>query len=134
MIKIIVTSCAILISFPLLVLTVMATSSNMVIDSFVSSISCTQELLFLLILTTYFLTVQRSTAAIGIIYSELFGKSRTEFISELTVVCCVAELRYVRDMVYPLVKKKLNQNNLGQLTERRTGANIKENLLKDVYN
>ena len=46
----------------------------------------------------------------------------------------MAELHCVRDMVYPLVMRKLKQNSLGQLTERRTGANIKENLLKDVYN
>ena len=55
-----------------------------------------------------------------------------DFISELSELCCVAELRYVRDMV--LVKRKLGQSNLGSLIERRSGANVKDNLLKDIYN
>ena len=37
-------------------------------------------------------------------------------------------------MLYAIVKRKLNVNNLGQLTERRSGTNVKDNLVKDVYN
>ena len=33
-----------------------------------------------------------------------------------------------------IVKRKLNVNNLGQLTKRRSGTNVKDNLVKNVYN
>ena len=46
----------------------------------------------------------------------------------------MSELRYVRDMVYSLVKRKLNHKNIGHLRERRFGSNVKENLVKDIYN
>ena len=81
-----------------------------------------------------FLTVQRSTFAMGKIYNDLFANSRSDFISELSELCCVAELRYVRDMVFSIVKRKLGLSNLGSLIERRSGANVKDNLLKDIYN
>ena len=42
------------------------------------------------------------------------------------------ELRFVRDMVYSLVKKKLNHKSIGQLCERKSGSNVKENLIKDI--
>ena len=64
----------------------------------------------------------------------MFANSRSDFISELSELCCVAELRYVRDMVFCIVKRKLGQSNLGSLIERRSGTNVKDNLLKDVYN
>ena len=83
---------------------------------------------------TSFLTVQRSTLAGGKIYHELFAKSRTEFTSELSNLCSVTELRCVRDMVLASVKRKLSQNHLGPLIERKSGANVKENLLKDIFN
>ena len=37
-------------------------------------------------------------------------------------------------MVHSVVKRKIGNNNLGRLTERRSGANVKDNLLKDIYN
>ena len=46
---------------------------------------------------------------------------------------CFAELRYVRDMVFCLVKRKLGQSDLESLIERRSGAKVKDNLLKDIY-
>ena len=67
-------------------------------------------------------------------YNELFVKSRSEFISELSGFCCAAEIRFARDMVHSVVKRKIGNNNLGRLTERRPGANVKDNLLKDIYN
>ena len=42
-------------------------------------------------------------------------------------------MRYVRDMVYSLVKRKLNHKNIGHLCERRSGPNVKENLVKDTH-
>ena len=71
----------------------------------------------------------------GKIYNELFAKSRSEFISELSGFSSIAELRFARDMVYSIVKTKTgDKKNLGRLTERRSGANVKDNLLKDIYN
>ena len=67
----------------------------------------------------------------GKIYNELFAKSRSEFISELSGFCCIAELCFAPDMVYSIVKRKLGNKNLSRLTERRSGANINDNLLKD---
>ena len=64
----------------------------------------------------------------------LFAKSRSEFISELSGFCCVTELRFARDMVHSIAKRKIGNNNLSTLTERRSGANVKDNLLKDIYN
>ena len=60
-----------------------------------------------------FLTVQRSTFAVGKIYNDLFANSRSYFISELSELFCVAELRYVRDTDFCIVKRKLGQSNLG---------------------
>ena len=70
----------------------------------------------------------------GKICNDLFANSRSDFISELSELCCVAELRYVRDMVFCIVKRKFGQSNLGSLIQRRSGANVKDNLLKDIYN
>ena len=70
----------------------------------------------------------------GKIYNEFFAKSRSEFIFELSGFCSIAELRFARDMVYSIVKRKIGDKNLGRLTERRSGANVKDNLLKDIYN
>ena len=108
----------------------MAGNSTVNIDSAVS----TQEIPAIPDTDDIFLTVQRSTLVVGKIYNELFAKSRTEFISELSNLCSVTELRYVRDMVLALVKRKLSQNHLGPLIERKSGANVKENLLKDIFN
>ena len=109
-------------------------NKNADIDSSFTSVPATQELFSSPEPDDIFLTVQRSTFAVGKIYNDLFANSRSDFISELSELCCVAELRYVRDMVFCIVKRKLGQSNLGSLIERRSGANVKDNLLKDIYN
>ena len=109
-------------------------NKNADIDSSFTSVPATQELFSSPEPDDIFLTVQRSTFAVGKIYNDLFANSRSDFISELSELCCVAELRYVRDMVLCIVKRKLGQSNLGSLIERRSGANVKDNLLKDIYN
>ena len=53
-----------------------------------------------------FLTVQRSTKAICLIYNDLFDKAKNDFIAELSQFSSVSELRYVCDMVYSLVRRK----------------------------
>ena len=109
-------------------------NKNADIDSSFTSVPATQELFSRPEPDDTFLTVQRSTFAVGKIYNDLFANSRSDFISELSELCCVAELRYVRDMVFCIAKRKLGQSNLGNLTERRSGANVKDNLLEDIYN
>ena len=37
-------------------------------------------------------------------------------------------------MVNSIVKRKIGNKNLGRLTKRRSGTNVKNNLLKDIYN
>ena len=81
-----------------------------------------------------FLTVQRSTKAFCLIYNDLFAKAKNDFIAELSEYSSVSELRYVRDMVYSQVKRKLNHKNIGHLCEQRSGPNVKENIVRDIYN
>ena len=109
-------------------------NKNADIDSSFTSVPATQELFSSPETDDIFLIVQHSTFAVGKIYNDLFANSRSDFISELSELCCVAELPYVRDMVFCIVKRKLGQSNLGSLIERRSGANVKDNLLKDIYN
>ena len=45
----------------------------------------------------------------------------------------IKELRYVRGLVVSVVRRRLKQA-LGPLVERKSGSNVKENLLKDIYN
>ena len=66
-------------------------------------------------------------------YYDLFAKSRVDFVSELSELCCTSELRFVHDMMAAVVKKKLGQCNIRNLIERQ-GTNVKDNLLKDTYN
>ena len=80
-----------------------------------------------------FLVIQRATNAVSIIYNDLFSYSRSEFINYLSVNYNIKELRYVRDLVVSVVRRRLKQA-LGPLVERKSGANVKENLLKDIYN
>ena len=75
-----------------------------------------------------FLTIQRATFAVSKIYSDLFAKSRADFVSELSELCCTSELRFVRDMMASVAKRKLGQCNIGNLNERH-GTNVKNNLL-----
>ena len=80
-----------------------------------------------------FLVIQRATYAVSIIYNDLFSNSRSEFINYLSENYDIKELRYVRDLVVSVVWRRLKQA-LGPLVERKSGANVKENLLKDIYN
>ena len=62
-----------------------------------------------------------------------FDKPITEFLAELSRACDVAELRFVRDIMYFIVKRRTASGHLGPLVERKSG-DLKEKLLKDVYN
>ena len=94
----------------------MAGNSSVDFNSSFTSIPSTQEALSTIPSTQeffstsepddLFLTVQHSTVAVRKIYNELFARSRSEFIYWLSGFCCIAELRFARDMVHSIVKKK----------------------------
>ena len=103
------------------------------IDSSFTAVSAvSQELLPSLKADDIFLTIQRATFAVSKIYNDLFAKSRADFVSELSELCCTSELHFVRDMMAAVVKRKLGQCNIGNLIERR-GTNVKDNHLKDTH-
>ena len=80
-----------------------------------------------------FLAIQRATSTIGKIYDDFFALSRADFFSCLSECCNCYELRYVRNMMVSIVKRKVKQS-VGPLVERKGGSNLKDNLLKDAYN
>ena len=86
------------------------------------------------ILDDIFLVLQRSTFTMYKIYNELFGKTRADFISQLSESCDVTELRYVRDMLYTVIKRRTASDQLGPLVERKSGESLKDKLVKDIYN
>ena len=55
------------------------------------------------------------------------------FISHLSESCDVTELRYVRDM-YTVTKRRTGSNQLGPTAERKSGENLKDKTVKDIYN
>ena len=72
------------------------------------------------ILDDIFLILQRSTFTMYKIYNELFGKTRADFISQLSESCDVyTELRYVRDMLYTVIKRRTGSNQLGPLVREK---------------
>ena len=44
-----------------------------------------------------------------------------------------AELRYVCDMMFVIMKRRKPSTQYGNLVERRATENIKDTLLKDIY-
>ena len=66
-------------------------------------------------------------------FNELFDKPKIEFLAELSGACDVAEMRFIRDIMYSTVKRRTASSHLGPLVERKSG-DLKEKLLKDVYN
>ena len=80
-----------------------------------------------------FLEIQRATVTVSKIYNDYFALTRADFISSLSECCNCYELRYIRDMMVSIVKRKTKQS-IRPLVERRGASNLKENLLKDIYN
>ena len=80
------------------------------------------------------LSIQRAISALSKIYTELFVKSKNEFMSELSNNCDVKELRYVRDMMYPMIRRRTSVGQLGLLVDRKSGHNLKDKQIKDIYN
>ena len=76
--------------------------------------------------------LQKSTATASKIYSVLFSKSKAEFM-DLSENNNAAELRYVHDMMFVIMKCHKPSTQYGNLIERRATENIKDTLLKDIY-
>ena len=77
--------------------------------------------------------LQKSTATVSKIYSVLFSKIKAEFMQDLSENNNAAELRYVRDMMFVIMKRRKPSTQYGNLVERRATENIKDTLLKDIY-
>ena len=80
-----------------------------------------------------FLTIQRSTTIASKIYNEFFAMPKADFLTALSDYSDVHDLRYVRDKMGSIVKRK-TKRAIGPLVERKSGTNMKDNLLKDIYN
>ena len=76
--------------------------------------------------------LQRSTLTMYKIYNELLGKRRADFIFHLSESCDGTELRYVRDVLYTVMKRRTGSNQLGPLVERKSGENLKEKMVNDI--
>ena len=70
-----------------------------------------------------FLVLQISTSTLHRIYNE----SRSEFMAHLADSCDVTELRYVRDMMFSIIKRRTKSNQLAPLVERKSGEHLKTN-------
>ena len=79
-----------------------------------------------------FLEIQRATITVGKIHNYV-ALPGADFISTLSECCNWYELRYIRNMMVSLVKKE-NETVSRPLVERKDGSNLKEKLLKDIYN
>ena len=80
-----------------------------------------------------FLEIQRATVAVGKIYNDYFALAGADFTTSLSECCNCYELRYICDMMVSRVKR-IKKQSIGLLVERRGASNLKENLLKDIYN
>ena len=80
-----------------------------------------------------FLIVQRSTMTLSRIYNERYENLTSDFLAEFSGACIIAELRFVSDMMYSVVKRRTTSGQVGPLVERKSG-DLKDKLPKDIYN
>ena len=112
----------------------MAGNANNEVESQLSSVMSVSGVNDITVPDDIFLSIQQATSALSKIYTELFVKSKNEFMSELSNNCDVKELRYVRDMMYPMIRRRTSAGQLGMLVDRKSGDNLKDKLIKDIYN
>ena len=86
-----------------------------------------------LALDDMFLIVQRSTMTVSRRYNELFEEPKSDFLAELSGTCDIAEVKFVRDMMYSVIKRRTASGQLRPLVERKS-VDLKDKLLKDIYN
>ena len=80
-----------------------------------------------------FLTLQSATKIVKLIYNDLFALTKAEFIQHLFDQGGISELRYVRDMIFSIVKWRHNKPNAGILINRIHGDSVENKLVKDIY-
>ena len=80
-----------------------------------------------------FLTLQSATKIVKLTYNDLFVLPKAEFIQHLLDQGGISELRYVRDMIFSIVKWRHNIPNAGILINRIHGDSVKDKLVKDIY-
>ena len=82
---------------------------------------------------TTFLFMQQSANILYYVYEEWFGDSKSVFTTKLCEAGTKDALRYVRDMIFVMVRRKLRWHNDSCLTERRKCSTLKEKLAKDIH-
>ena len=112
----------------------MAGNANNEAESQLSSVMSVSGVNDITVPDDIFWSIQRATSALSKIYTDLFFKSKNEFMSELSNNCDIKELRYVRDMMYPMIRRRTSAGQLGMLVDRKSGDNLKDKLIKDIYN
>ena len=85
-----------------------------------------------------FLTLQSATKIVKrslyiSIYNGLFALPKAEFIQYLFDEGGISELRYVRDMIFPPLKRRHNLPNAGALINRIHRNSEKDKLVKDIF-
>ena len=80
-----------------------------------------------------FLTLQNATKIVKLVYNDFFALPKAEFIQHLFDQGGISELRYVRDMIFSIVKRRRNIPNAGILISRIHGDSAKDKLVKDIY-
>ena len=80
-----------------------------------------------------FLTLQSATKIVKLICNDLFALPKAEFIQHLFDQGGISELRYIRDMIFSMVKRRHNIPNTGILIDRIHGDSVKDKLVKDIY-
>ena len=80
-----------------------------------------------------FLTLQSATKIVKLIYNDLFALPKAESFQHLFDQGRISELRYVRDMIFSIVKRRHSIPNAGILINRIHGDSVKDKLVKDIY-
>ena len=80
-----------------------------------------------------FFTLQSATKIVKLIYNNLFALLKAEFIQYLFDQGGISELRYVRDMIFFIVKRRHNLPNAETLMNRIHGDSVKDKLVKDIH-
>ena len=58
---------------------------------------------------------------------------KADFLTALSYYSDVHDLHYVRDIMVSIMKRK-TKRAIGPLVEHKSGTNMKDNLLKNIYN
>ena len=80
-----------------------------------------------------FLCMQQSSKILYHIYEEWFGDSKSVFTTKLCEAGTEDVLRYVRDMIFAMVRRKLRWHNDSCLIERRNCSTLKKKLPEDIH-